>query len=169
MPRTKCATSYDPDAKSHDEGEGYKHTPLTASLSGERFDAITGCRECDVGGYLTLPRQSGIRRRYLARVNTCGSTIYKSQCPDSIPFIRYSSTRRQCAAAKALSTATMAAMLEFRTQGYNPYAVKYSPYYDSRLAVATSANFGIVGNGRLFALGMSAQGIQVEKTYVWKK
>ncbi len=60
----------------------------------------------------------------------------------------------------------MAAMLEFRTQGYNPYAVKYSPYYDSRLAVATSANFGIVGNGRVFTLGLSARGIEVEKTYV---
>ncbi|KAF5506823.1 Peroxisomal targeting signal 2 receptor [Colletotrichum siamense] len=44
----------------------------------------------------------------------------------------------------------MAPMLEFRTQGYNPYAVKYSPYYDSRIAVASSANFGIVGNGRVF-------------------
>lgn len=59
----------------------------------------------------------------------------------------------------------MAAMLEFRTQGYNPYAVKYSPYYDSRIAVATSANFGIVGNGRVFALALTAQGVQVEKTY----
>jgi peroxin-7 len=59
----------------------------------------------------------------------------------------------------------MAAMLEFRTQGYNPYAVKYSPYYDSRIAVASSANFGIVGNGRVFALGLTAQGVQVEKTY----
>ncbi|EGU84297.1 hypothetical protein FOXB_05254 [Fusarium oxysporum f. sp. conglutinans Fo5176] len=59
----------------------------------------------------------------------------------------------------------MAAMLEFRTQGYNPYAVKYSPYYDSRIAVATSANFGIVGNGRVFALALTAQGVQVEKTF----
>ncbi|KAH8173032.1 peroxisomal targeting signal 2 receptor [Sarocladium implicatum] len=59
----------------------------------------------------------------------------------------------------------MAAMLEFRTEGYNPYAVKYSPYYDSRIAVASSANFGIVGNGRVFALGLTAQGVQVEKTF----
>ncbi|KAG5950418.1 hypothetical protein E4U53_005098 [Claviceps sorghi] len=59
----------------------------------------------------------------------------------------------------------MAAMLEFRTQGFNPYAVKYSPYYDSRIAVATSSNFGIVGNGRVFALALTAQGIQVEKTF----
>ncbi|RDA90866.1 hypothetical protein CP533_3222 [Ophiocordyceps camponoti-saundersi (nom. inval.)] len=59
----------------------------------------------------------------------------------------------------------MAAMLEFRTQGFNPYAVKYSPYYDSRIAVAASANFGIVGNGRLFVLGLTARGVQVEKTF----
>lgn len=58
----------------------------------------------------------------------------------------------------------MAAMLEFRTRGFNPYAVKYSPYYDSRIAVAASANYGIVGNGRLYVLGLTAQGIQVEKT-----
>jgi peroxin-7 len=58
----------------------------------------------------------------------------------------------------------MAAMLEFRTQGFNPYAVKYSPYYDSRIAVAASANFGIVGNGRIFVLGLTPQGIQAEKT-----
>ncbi|KAL2754293.1 hypothetical protein ACRALDRAFT_2028747 [Sodiomyces alcalophilus JCM 7366] len=56
-------------------------------------------------------------------------------------------------------------MLEFRTQGYNPYAVKYSPYHDSRIAVASSANFGIVGNGRVFALGLTSQGIQVEQTF----
>lgn len=60
----------------------------------------------------------------------------------------------------------MAAMLEFRTRGFNPYAVKYSPYYDNRVAVASSANFGIVGNGRLFALGLTAAGIQEEKTCV---
>ncbi|KAL6913508.1 hypothetical protein FSST1_011268 [Fusarium sambucinum] len=59
----------------------------------------------------------------------------------------------------------MAAMLEYRTQGYNPYAVKYSPYYDSRIAVAASSNFGIVGNGRVFALALTAQGVEVEKTF----
>ena len=60
----------------------------------------------------------------------------------------------------------MASMLEFRTAGFNPYAVKYSPYYDSRIAVASAANYGIVGNGRLFCLGLGPQGIFVEKTYV---
>ncbi|RYP09364.1 hypothetical protein DL765_008484 [Monosporascus sp. GIB2] len=56
-------------------------------------------------------------------------------------------------------------MLEFRTPGFNPYAVKYSPYYDSRIAVASAANYGIVGNGRLFCLGLGPQGIYVEKTF----
>ncbi|KAK4193698.1 WD40-repeat-containing domain protein [Podospora australis] len=59
----------------------------------------------------------------------------------------------------------MASMLECRTPGFNPYAVKYSPYYDSRLAVASSANYGIVGNGRLFVFGLGPQGIQIEKSY----
>ncbi|KAI1485328.1 peroxisome targeting signal type 2 receptor [Biscogniauxia mediterranea] len=56
-------------------------------------------------------------------------------------------------------------MLEFRTPGFNPYAVKYSPYYDSRIAVASAANYGIVGNGRLFCLGLGPQGVQVEKMF----
>jgi peroxin-7 len=59
----------------------------------------------------------------------------------------------------------MASMLEFRTPGFNPYAVKYSPYYDSRIAVAASANYGIVGNGRVFCLGLGPGGVQVEKTF----
>ncbi|XXG98561.1 hypothetical protein Hte_004886 [Hypoxylon texense] len=59
----------------------------------------------------------------------------------------------------------MASMLEFRTPGWNPYAVKYSPYYDSRIAVASAANYGIVGNGRVFCLGLGPQGVQVEKTF----
>lgn len=54
-------------------------------------------------------------------------------------------------------------MLEFRTQGFNGYAVKYSPYFDSRLAVAASANFGLVGNGRLYILGLTPKGIVTEK------
>ncbi|KAH9908787.1 peroxisome targeting signal type 2 receptor [Xylariomycetidae sp. FL2044] len=59
----------------------------------------------------------------------------------------------------------MASMLEFRTPGVNPYAVKYSPYYDSRIAVASATNFGIVGNGRVFFLALGPNGIQVEKTF----
>ncbi|KAL0255026.1 peroxisomal targeting signal 2 receptor [Diplodia seriata] len=56
-------------------------------------------------------------------------------------------------------------MLEFRTQGYNGYSVKYSPFFDSRIAVAASANFGLVGNGRLYILGLTANGIVAEKWF----
>ncbi len=51
-------------------------------------------------------------------------------------------------------------MLEYRTQGFQGYAVKYSPFFDNRIAVAASANYGLVGNGRLYALELTPQGIQ---------
>ena len=60
-------------------------------------------------------------------------------------------------------------MLEFRTQGFNGYAVKYSPFFDSRIAVASAANFGLVGNGRLYILGLTAKGIIAEKWYIQSK
>lgn len=56
-------------------------------------------------------------------------------------------------------------MLHFRTQGFNGYNVKYSPFFDSRLAVAASANFGLVGNGRLYVLSLTADGIACEKSF----
>jgi peroxin-7 len=56
-------------------------------------------------------------------------------------------------------------MLEFRTEGFNGCGVKYSPFFDSRIAVAASANFGLVGNGRLYVLGLTPNGIVAEKWY----
>ncbi|KAI9727250.1 MAG: peroxisomal targeting signal 2 receptor [Chrysothrix sp. TS-e1954] len=56
-------------------------------------------------------------------------------------------------------------MLSFRTPGFKGFGVKYSPYFDNRIAVATGQNYGIVGNGRLFILALTSRGIQVEKTY----
>ncbi|KZF25080.1 peroxin 7 [Xylona heveae TC161] len=56
-------------------------------------------------------------------------------------------------------------MLEFRTQGFNGYGVKYSPFFDSRIAVSAAANFGLVGNGRLYILGLTPNGIVAEKWY----
>lgn len=54
-------------------------------------------------------------------------------------------------------------MLEFKTEGFGGYGVKYSPFFDSRIAVAASANFGLVGNGRLYILSLTPNGIQAEK------
>lgn len=49
-------------------------------------------------------------------------------------------------------------MLSFRTAGYNGYGVQYSPFFDNKIAVATSANYGLVGNGRLFVLNIEPNG-----------
>lgn len=57
-------------------------------------------------------------------------------------------------------------MLQFRTNGFNGQSCKYSPFYDNKLAVATSANFGLVGNGRLYMLSIQDDGrIVVDKTF----
>ncbi|KAF3957996.1 hypothetical protein CMV_017043 [Castanea mollissima] len=37
---------------------------------------------------------------------------------------------------------------------FNGYSVKFSPFYESRLAVATAQNFGILGNGRVHILDL---------------
>lgn len=56
-------------------------------------------------------------------------------------------------------------MLEFNTAGFNAYAVKYSPFFDNRLAVSAGANFGLVGNGRLYILSLTPQGIVCDKYF----
>lgn len=57
-------------------------------------------------------------------------------------------------------------MLEYRTQGFQGYAVKYSPWFDNKIAVAASANYGLVGNGRLYVLELTPNGLQPLKWYV---
>jgi len=42
-------------------------------------------------------------------------------------------------------------MAPFRT-AFNGYAVKFSPFEETRIAVATAQNFGIIGNGRQYVL-----------------
>ncbi|KAJ2376062.1 peroxisomal targeting signal 2 receptor, partial [Coemansia sp. RSA 2603] len=42
--------------------------------------------------------------------------------------------------------------LQYRTAGFKGYSVKFSPFTDKLVAAATSANFGLVGNGRLCVL-----------------
>lgn len=50
-------------------------------------------------------------------------------------------------------------MLRFRTAGYSGYSVQYSPFLDNKIAVATAANFGLVGNGRLYILDIGNDGL----------
>merc|ERR1719443_749152 len=46
--------------------------------------------------------------------------------------------------------------------GFNGYSVKFSPYHEGRLAVATAQNFGIIGNGRQHVLDVAPGGQLVE-------
>lgn len=51
--------------------------------------------------------------------------------------------------------------------GFKGFSTKYSPFFDSRMAVAAGQHYGIVGNGRLFVLGLTDRGIVQEKAYVY--
>ena len=42
-----------------------------------------------------------------------------------------------------------------RTPGFAGYGIAWSPFFDRRLAVASSANYGLVGNGRLHILSLA--------------
>ncbi|GAA99599.1 uncharacterized protein L969DRAFT_411797 [Mixia osmundae IAM 14324] len=54
-----------------------------------------------------------------------------------------------------------------RTDGFAGYALAWSPFFPGRLALASSQNFGLVGNGRLHLLGYQPQTRQlgVEKAF----
>ncbi|KAI9024349.1 WD40-repeat-containing domain protein [Phycomyces nitens] len=56
---------------------------------------------------------------------------------------------------------------KFRTEGFNGYSVQWSPFFENKLAVAASSNFGLVGNGRLYLLaaGGGPEGIMAERVY----
>lgn len=58
-------------------------------------------------------------------------------------------------------------MLSYRTRGYNGYGVQYSPFFDNKLAVASAANYGLVGNGRLFVLQIEPTG-QIGEEILWE-
>ena len=50
-------------------------------------------------------------------------------------------------------------MVLFRTP-FAGYAVRFSPFDESRLAVGTAQNYGIIGNGTLHVLQVSEEGSQ---------
>jgi hypothetical protein len=55
-----------------------------------------------------------------------------------------------------------------QTPGFAHYAVAWSPFHNTRIALASAANFGLVGNGRLNLLTIvpgpgGASGINLDK------
>ncbi|KAJ3102715.1 hypothetical protein HDU97_000328 [Phlyctochytrium planicorne] len=51
------------------------------------------------------------------------------------------------------------------TEGFNGYALEFSPFFENKIAVFSAANFGIAGNGRLWVLNVEPTGIVVERVY----
>lgn len=45
----------------------------------------------------------------------------------------------------------------FYRSEFQGYSVRFSPYEEGRIAVATAQNFGIVGNGKQLVLDISPQ------------
>ncbi|POW01034.1 hypothetical protein PSTT_12764, partial [Puccinia striiformis] len=59
----------------------------------------------------------------------------------------------QISTKSALLTSNMSKLIQrYETPGFSGYSCAYSPFYADKLAVATAANFGLVGNGRLHIL-----------------
>jgi hypothetical protein len=56
--------------------------------------------------------------------------------------------------------------LSFQTPGFAHYSLAWSPFYDGRLAVASAANFGLVGNGRLHLTSVRNGSIALDKQYL---
>ncbi|PWN51058.1 WD40 repeat-like protein [Violaceomyces palustris] len=58
-----------------------------------------------------------------------------------------------------------------RTQGFAGYNLAWSPFFENKLAVASSANYGLVGNGRLHIMSLGpgavapSPGLMVEKMF----
>ncbi|KAI8868890.1 peroxisomal targeting signal 2 receptor [Ramicandelaber brevisporus] len=47
----------------------------------------------------------------------------------------------------------MSRVAQFRTEGFKGFSVKFSPFFEDRVACAAAANFGLAGSGRLYVLG----------------
>lgn len=55
-------------------------------------------------------------------------------------------------------------VLRLKTPSFAHHALAFSPFFEDRIAVASGANFGLVGNGRVHVISLSRAGLQVVKT-----
>ncbi|KAF8581541.1 WD40 repeat-like protein [Ramaria rubella] len=51
------------------------------------------------------------------------------------------------------------------TPAFSHYSVAWSPFHNGRLALASAANYGLVGNGRLHVASLVPPTLQLDKTY----
>ncbi len=57
-------------------------------------------------------------------------------------------------------------VLRIRTPRFSHHNVAFSPFFEDRIAVASGANFGLVGNGRLHVLRLGGRGLEIIRGYV---
>jgi peroxin-7 len=54
-------------------------------------------------------------------------------------------------------------ILRTKTPGFAHHSLAFSPFFEDRIAVASGANFGLVGNGRVHILSLTPGGLGVVK------
>jgi len=54
-------------------------------------------------------------------------------------------------------------VLRAKTPSFAHHSLAFSPFFEDRLAVASGANFGLVGNGRVHIITLSQNGLGVSK------
>jgi hypothetical protein len=59
-----------------------------------------------------------------------------------------------CSIPTAIPSFSMNAV-SLHTPGFAHYAIAWSPFHPTRLALASAANFGLVGNGRLHLVSVA--------------
>jgi len=64
---------------------------------------------------------------------------------------------------QALSLPPRPAPQEVRTTSWAHYSIKPSPFFEGTFAVASAANYGIIGNGRLHVLQSRPPPLRVDK------
>ena len=56
-------------------------------------------------------------------------------------------------------------VLRTKTPGFAHHSLAFSPFFEDRIAVASGANFGLVGNGRVHILSLTPGGFGIVKWY----
>ena len=58
---------------------------------------------------------------------------------------------------------TRSPVLRLKIPQFAHHSIAFSPFFEDRLAIASGANFGLVGNGRVHILRLGQGGLNVVK------
>ena len=56
--------------------------------------------------------------------------------------------------------------LRAKTPTFSHHGIVFSPFFEDRIAVASAANFGLVGNGRIHVMQITPSGLSVLRWWV---